>query len=60
MKPQDNYSLKKLLDETGVSQSFFCKKLGVSKQAVSQVVNGRDKSKRIEKAIREHCLKLYL
>jgi DNA-binding XRE family transcriptional regulator len=52
--------LKQILNETGMTQLFFARRLHVSKQAVSQVVNGRDTSARLERAIREYCYRMYL
>ena len=56
----EQLSLRQLINETGMTQLFFAKKLGVSKQAVHQVVTGRDTSKRLSRAIREHCYRMYL
>mgnify|MGYP006290834023 CR=1 FL=1 len=53
----ESMSLRDLLKETGITQKSIAKKAKVSPAAVSLVVAGKSKSRRIEELIRKETAK---
>ncbi len=50
-------SLREMLQEAGLTQKYIAQKANVSPAAVSLIVSGKSKSKRIEDIIREEVAK---
>jgi transcriptional regulator with XRE-family HTH domain len=53
----EELSLRELLSKAGITQKQIAKKANVSPAAVSLIVAGKSKSKRIEEIIREESKK---
>ena len=59
MSDMDNeMSLREMLQKSGLTQKYIAQKANVSPAAVSLIVSGKSKSKRIEEIIRRESTKV--
>ena len=57
-EPENEMSLRELLQEAGLTQKHIAKKANCSPAAVSLIVHGKSKSQRIENIIRKEAAKI--